>query len=73
MKTILITGGAGFIGSNFVRYLYFQKEFGSQSGEFPVAEHMGNSTISLPLYPTMPEEHVTIIVDTLKGLLKECV
>ena len=45
MKTILITGGAGFIGSNFVRYLYFQKEFGSQSGEFPVAEHIGNSTI----------------------------
>src|SRR5579885_2727646 len=22
MKTILVTGGAGFIGSNFVRYLY---------------------------------------------------
>ena len=22
MKTLLITGGAGFIGSNFVRYLY---------------------------------------------------
>ena len=52
---------------------YFQKEFGFQSGDFPVAEHIGNSTISLPFYPTMPEEHVTIIVDTLKGLLKECV
>ena len=52
---------------------YFQKDFGFRSGEFPVAEHIGDSTISLPFYPTMPEEHVTIIVDTLKGLLKECV
>ncbi|MFA9562203.1 MAG: DegT/DnrJ/EryC1/StrS family aminotransferase [Nitrospirota bacterium] len=52
---------------------YFRKEFGFQSGEFPVAEHIGNSTISLPFYPTMPEEHVAIVVDTLKGLLKECV
>jgi len=52
---------------------YFQKEFVFQSGAFPVAEHIGNSTISLPFYPTMPEEHVTIVVDTLKGLLKECV
>jgi UDP-4-amino-4-deoxy-L-arabinose-oxoglutarate aminotransferase len=51
---------------------YFQKEFGFQSGEFPVAEHIGNSTISLPFYSTMPEEHVPIVVDTLKGLLKEC-
>ena len=51
---------------------YFQKEFGFQSGEFPVAEHIGNSSISLPFYSTMPEEHVPIVVDTLKGLLKEC-
>jgi UDP-4-amino-4-deoxy-L-arabinose-oxoglutarate aminotransferase len=51
---------------------YFQKEFGLQSGEFPVAEHIGDCTISLPFYSTMPEEHVPIVVDTLKGLLKEC-
>ena len=49
---------------------YFQKELGFQLGEFPIAEHIGNSTISLPFYPTMPEEHVTVVVDTLKGLLK---
>lgn len=52
---------------------YFQKEFEFQSGEFPVAEHIGNCTISLPFYPGMPESHVAIVVDTLKGLLKECV
>ena len=52
---------------------YFQKEFGFQADEFPVAEHIGNSTISLPFYPTMPEEHVTIVVDTLKVLLKKIV
>jgi UDP-4-amino-4-deoxy-L-arabinose-oxoglutarate aminotransferase len=52
---------------------YFQKELGFQSGEFPVAEHIGNCTISLPFYPGMPESHVAIVVDTLKGLLKECV
>jgi len=49
---------------------YFQKEFGFRSGEFPVAEHIGNSTISLPFYPTMPKEHIITVVDTLKGLLK---
>lgn len=52
---------------------YFQKEFGFRSGDFPVAEHIGDCTISLPFYPWMPEDHVTIVVDTLKGLLKECV
>lgn len=51
----------------------FQEKFGFQSGDFPVAERIGNGTISLPFYPKMPEEHVTIVVDTLKSLLKECV
>jgi UDP-4-amino-4-deoxy-L-arabinose-oxoglutarate aminotransferase len=51
----------------------FQKMFGFQSGDFPVAEHIGNCTLSLPFYPKMPEEHVTIVVDTLKSLLKEYV
>ncbi len=52
---------------------YFRKEFGFQSGDFPVAEKLGDSAISLPFYPTMPEEHVTIVVDTLKGILRECI
>ena len=51
----------------------FQERFGFQAGDFPVAEHIGNCTISLPFYPKMPEEHVTIVVETLKSLLKEYV
>ena len=52
---------------------YFRNEFGFQSGDFPVAEKIGNSAISLPFYPTMPEEHMKIVVDTLKRILRESV
>ncbi len=51
---------------------YFKKKFGFQPGDFPVAERIGNCAISLPFYPGMPEGHVTIVVDTLKGLLGDC-
>ena len=50
---------------------FFKKMGGFQPGDFPVAEQIGNCTISLPFYSTMPEEHVTIVVDALKHLLKE--
>lgn len=52
---------------------FFKKLFGFQPDDFPVAEHIGNCAISLPFYPTMPEEHVTIVVNALKHLLKEYV
>jgi len=51
---------------------FFKKEFGFQSGAFPVAEQIGGSTISLPFYPAMPEEHVAMVAVTLKDILKGC-
>ena len=40
---------------------YFQDRFGLKRGSFPVAERIGDSTLSLPLYPSMPTEHVDIV------------
>ncbi len=49
---------------------YFKESFGFKPGDFPVAEHIGNSTISLPFYPGIPEQHVHTIVDALYRLLE---
>jgi len=44
---------------------YFAREFGYKEGDFPVAEGMGNKIISLPFYPSMPEENVIQVVAAL--------
>lgn len=44
---------------------YFRETMGFKDGDFPVAERIGNSTLSLPFYPGMPEEHVQMVVDAL--------
>jgi dTDP-4-amino-4,6-dideoxygalactose transaminase len=48
---------------------YFRKRFGYQPGDFPNAEQIGQSTLSLPLYPSMPVEHVDYVVEALRSLL----
>ena len=49
---------------------YFQKNVGFQPGNFPIAERIGHCTISLPFYPQMPAEHVEVVVDVVKRLIK---
>jgi UDP-4-amino-4-deoxy-L-arabinose-oxoglutarate aminotransferase len=47
---------------------YFSRELGYKNGDFPVAEQLGDETISLPFYPDMPMEHAEIVVNALKQL-----
>lgn len=51
---------------------YFSNTFGYKVGDFPVAERIGNETISLPLYPAMPDSHrdavVQAMIDCLQAL-----
>jgi dTDP-4-amino-4,6-dideoxygalactose transaminase len=49
---------------------YFRETFGFRPGDFPVAERIGNATLSLPFYPDIPEEHVNIVAEALKHLLE---
>jgi len=48
---------------------YYRKTFGYKSGDYPVAEKIGKSTISLPLYPSLKEKEVRYIVQILKEVL----
>ena len=48
---------------------YFAKEYGYKEGDFPVAEAMGNTIISLPFYPTMHEESVMLVVECLARIM----
>ena len=48
---------------------FFKDTYGFQLGDFPVAERIGSRTISLPFYPQMPSEHVSVIANTIKQTL----
>ena len=48
---------------------YYRQELGHEEGAFPNAEMIGDRTISLPFYPTMPPEHVDRVCDVLADLV----
>ncbi|MBI3399377.1 MAG: DegT/DnrJ/EryC1/StrS family aminotransferase [Deltaproteobacteria bacterium] len=48
---------------------YFRKTFGYKSEDFPVANEIGNRTITLPLYPKLTEEDVKMVCETLKKII----
>jgi dTDP-4-amino-4,6-dideoxygalactose transaminase len=49
---------------------YFRERFGFSKGVFPHAERIGDETLSLPFYPSMPLEHVDLVVAALREALK---
>ena len=49
---------------------YFRETFGFHAGDFPVAERIGDQSLSLPFYPNMPREHADFVVDELARVLE---
>ena len=45
---------------------YFVKTYGFCRGQFPVAESIGDRTITLPLYPSLREEQIAHILDSVE-------
>ena len=73
MLTELSLRGVG-VGVNFrVVHLmaYYVERFGFEEGIFPMAERIGASSISLPLYPALREEEQEYVVGTIKSILSE--
>ena len=50
---------------------WYREQFGYQPDDFPIAADWGDRTISLPLYPGMPHEHVDTAVEALEAALAE--
>jgi dTDP-4-amino-4,6-dideoxygalactose transaminase len=45
---------------------YYRQTFGFQRGSFPVAERIGDSTITLPLYPKLTDNEVQYVIDVVR-------
>ena len=50
---------------------YFAEHYGYRRGQFPIAEKIGDETLSLPLYANMPLEHVDWVVQSIQRILEE--
>ncbi len=50
---------------------YYRERFGDQEAGLPNATDFGRRTISLPLWPKLPEDDVDYVADTLRSLLSE--
>ncbi len=48
---------------------YYRKTFGFKPGDFPIAEKLGFSTITLPLYPSLTKKEQDYIINKVKSLL----
>ena len=44
---------------------YYRQQFGFKPGDFPIAENIGDSTITLPLYPGMSDEAVETVIEAV--------
>ena len=50
---------------------YYKETFGYKRGAFPVAEDIGDRTISLPLYPKLTDNEATYVAELVQNVVKE--
>jgi len=49
----------------------FKETFGYKPERLPIANEIGNRTISLPLYPKLSEEEVRIVCNVFKKVISQ--
>ena len=58
MKNMLITGGCGFIGCNFIRYLLGESDFDGKIVNVDKLTYAGNPESLSDLIPTYPDQYI---------------
>jgi len=49
---------------------YYRETFGYKRGDFPIAERIGDQTISLPMYPKMTDDEVDYVIGQVLRIMK---
>ena len=49
---------------------YYRDKYGYKGGEYPVAEKIGASTITIPLYPKLKAEEISFVADSVNWITK---
>lgn len=52
---------------------YYKDYYGLKVGDFPIAESIGNRTISLPMYPKLTDDEIEYVIETTIEEYKYCV
>lgn len=49
---------------------YYKNKYQYKRGDFPIAEKIGDSTITLPLYPKLTTKEITYVINTVNKIVK---
>ena len=69
MKHYNIGTGLQFSATHL--YSFYQNKYGFKAGDFPIAEKVGQTIVSLPLFPKMSEEDQNRVVGAMKNIFKK--
>lgn len=70
IKTLQNNGIGSTVNYRAIHLLsFFAETLGYSLGDFPQAERIGDATISLPFYPSIPDSHLETVIETLKSEL----
>ena len=61
--------GVGIHYEPLVQHPFYRERYGFQDGDFPVAERIGNSALSLPISPTLSGEDVKTVAGAIRKVL----
>jgi len=45
---------------------FYREKFGHKSGELPITERLSDEVLTLPIYPTMTNEKIDYVIDSIK-------
>ena len=60
--------GAGLQFSAVHLYEFYKKTYGYKEGDFPISEKVGQTIVSLPLFPSMSENDQERVIRTMQKI-----